>query len=66
MTPLDKLIALEKMGIPQNLLASYCHCHKTTISKLVRGESNPSEKMSYLLEEGISHFVNDINEKIGE
>ena len=63
---IDKLIALEQMGIPQTLLAQYCHCHKTSISKLVHGECNPSEKMLVLIEEGLNRFVNEINEKMGE
>ena len=54
------------MGIPQTLLAQYCHCHKTSISKLVHGECKPSEKMLILIEEGLNRFVNEINEKMGE
>lgn len=63
---INKLIALEQMGIPQTLLARYCHCHKTSISKLVRGECNASDKMLVLIEEGLNKFKKEINEKIGE
>lgn len=57
---LEKLIALDKLGIPQVLLAQYCHCHKSMISKLVRKEVHLTEKTSFLIEEGLEHFFNDI------
>lgn len=66
MDTIKKLIALEQMGIPQTLLAQYCHCHKTSISKLVHGECQPSEKMLILIKEGINKFITEINEKMGE
>jgi plasmid maintenance system antidote protein VapI len=62
MSLLEKLARLEKIGIPQTILANYCHCHKTTINKLLRGEANASEKMEYLIEDGLNKLFNDIKE----
>lgn len=63
---IDKLIALDQLGIPQTLLAQYCHCHKTSISKLIHGQCHPSDKMLFLIQEGLQKFINDINVKMGE
>lgn len=57
---LDKLKALDKLGISQTLIAQYCHCHKTMISKLIRGETHLTDKMAYLLEDGLNRLFNDI------
>lgn len=62
MNTLDKLMKLLQLGIPQNLIANYTHCHKTTISKIARMEYQPTEKMLYLIEDGINRLYKDIQE----
>lgn len=66
MNTLDKLMNLLNLGIPQNLIAKYAHCHSTTINKLSRGECNLTEKMAYLIEDGINKLYEDIQNCIGD
>ncbi len=60
MNTMDKLMKLLQLGIPQSLIARYTHCHKTTISKIARMEYQPTEKMLYLIEDGINRLYKDI------
>ncbi len=63
---MNKLVKLLELGIPQTLIAQYTHCHKTTISKIARGEYIPTEKMLYLIEDGITRLYRDIGKCMEE
>lgn len=66
MNTLDKLLNLLHLGISQTLIAEYTHCHKTTISKIAREEYKPTDKMLYLIEDGINKLYKDFQKCIGE
>ncbi len=54
------------MGISQATLAKYCHCHPSTLSKYITHANEPTEKMLFIINEGIKQFYKDLSEKIGE
>ena len=56
----------ETLGVPVSVMAKYCHCSAPTISKLIHGEQPLTEKMQYLLDDGIDHVLKEIKEKLGE
>lgn len=66
MNTLEKLVQLLELGIPQGVIAQFAHCHKTTISKIARNEYKPSEKMLYLIEDGLNKLYDEIKKCMGD
>ena len=63
---LNKLLDKENgMGISQVILAKYCHCHPSTLSKYAIKAYEPTEKTLFMIEEGIKKFYIDLKEIIG-
>jgi hypothetical protein len=69
MTPLEWLRWLtdkKKFGIPLTVMAEHCHCSAPSLKKLLDGNQQLTDRMQYLIEQGVQEVINEFKEKLGE
>lgn len=53
-------------GIPLQVMANHCHCSAPTLKKLLNGDQQLTDRMKYLIDQGVQKTLNNLRMKLGE